>query len=349
VKDLDPDVYDNLTKIDPKIAGIYEGAIRVLNDNNNSERIHQSAHSMREMINRLTGNIRIESDHKNLVGDTLKRKLVRSFDPSGGPPIGFEEPYEKIKKNHDWFVNVSHHGAQPSEEEYYSRLTEHEANLKKFFEPYFTVLDKIDKLLLKVSHSERATLFIDINFDYCYHLLNGFLKSMESSVSLSWEEILELCYRLLDTSKESGSNRGGMNSIVFVSAQLLRAGLGGNANIVPIGLREKALSVINRLVAVAKDRDDLSFLINEREIRVDYYDTMINSTLYCSIECLFFYNSWVIAALSAENGRHELIPDVRQVLDRLLCEKSAKVQVLCAISAHLAFLISLDAVGQDDI
>ena len=63
VKELDQDVYDNLKKIDPKIADIYYGAIRVLGDNSNPERIHQSAHSIREMINGLTGTTICQPGH----------------------------------------------------------------------------------------------------------------------------------------------------------------------------------------------------------------------------------------------------------------------------------------------
>jgi argonaute-like protein implicated in RNA metabolism and viral defense len=80
-------IFINLTKIDPDIGKIYHSAIAVLEDKNNPDRVAQSAHSIRETLNRLTGNIDIEYEKKKLINakkkDTLKQKLIKTFDPLG--------------------------------------------------------------------------------------------------------------------------------------------------------------------------------------------------------------------------------------------------------------------------
>lgn len=143
-------IFEHLEELDPKIAETFRGGIEVL-ETNYSEKITQSAHSLREVIYLLTrldeikqlGKVKTMSQ-----GKTRKEDLIKNLDPVKAAP---EEAYvlydELVKDKLAWFSIVAHHGEFPSEKKFRKKIDEFETLLEKILKPHFEVINEINKIL----------------------------------------------------------------------------------------------------------------------------------------------------------------------------------------------------------
>ena len=181
-------LFEELTKIDPKLGKIYSSATFVLiqsdniqseilenpidesisnkknfkNDKNlfsknfkeNSDKIAQSAHSIRETVNVLSRHLDILPPHvkkeQNIEQKTkLKMKFQMISDPQSKQPNPHQYLFKKIVTLHKWFTNVSHHGSYPSEKEYLEKLDDFTSLMLHILASHYETIENIDKLLVK--------------------------------------------------------------------------------------------------------------------------------------------------------------------------------------------------------
>ena len=139
-----------LADIDPKLRRMYEGSLYVLRDRDNPERIHQSAHSIRELtasLSRLAKDQLTEHRHKTSTASTNKQLLKLSFDPHGGAPYMDENVYGEWNSLHEFFNSVGHH-RPVTDEEYDAKLTELEEILANYVLPLQQdVYGRLDKYI----------------------------------------------------------------------------------------------------------------------------------------------------------------------------------------------------------
>ena len=115
-----------LKTIDTKLEAIYLGALYTLNDQNNQDRIAQSAHSIRELTLILfraddypIQNKEFENENKQ----TLAMKIQKSIDLIGNvPPIYLKYFIRFNREIHKYFVNIAHHGHEPTMEEFTEKI-----------------------------------------------------------------------------------------------------------------------------------------------------------------------------------------------------------------------------------
>lgn len=131
-------IYESLAKEDAKLAKIYLGALRVLEDEGNPDRLAQSAHSIREVT------YHFSNKAKSLVAPDLKeaaksqqennaQQLRRWFDPLADQKRILERTvYDEWNKLHRFFVEVSHHHGDVPLQEYQGKLR----NLEGFLTTY---------------------------------------------------------------------------------------------------------------------------------------------------------------------------------------------------------------------
>ena len=150
---------DDLTRYDPKIAKCYLGALKVL-EQNNPDKIAQSAHSIREVIEQLARipdreDIPKQYEKTDKEGprekrDTRKNRL-RRLDPLDS--ISHIEHYttDDLVGDEflDWFQKVSHHGMHPTERKYRQKLRKTESLLALVVKPHLEVIHDIDEILSK--------------------------------------------------------------------------------------------------------------------------------------------------------------------------------------------------------
>jgi hypothetical protein len=160
----DKQILHSLDKLQPDLRKRYLGALYVLQNKRNPDRIFQSAHSVREMlilISRLSGIPREAADKGK--GEGFKKKLMKAIDPHAGPPKAFQQAYDRLASLYEWFVGRSHHPlVEPTEEEYNQKLNELRTILLEFFTPYFEIVDKIDRLIVKDSPTEDDMISLRI-------------------------------------------------------------------------------------------------------------------------------------------------------------------------------------------
>ncbi len=151
-------IIDYLEELDPKISDTFKGGIEVLKTNY-SEKITQSAHSLREVIYLLTrldeikklGKVRTMSN-----GNTRKQDLIKNLDPAKGAPDDAYVLYDElVKEKLKWFSIVAHHSEFPDERKFRKRVEEFEILLEKIFKPHFEVIDEINKILKKKRPSKQ--------------------------------------------------------------------------------------------------------------------------------------------------------------------------------------------------
>lgn len=192
--DIEKRIFEELAKQDPKIADIYYGAIAVLERNVNSknnleqteitqisfpsgkqnpDRIFQSAHSIRETLNRLLKKIEVpEQEDKN------KERIRKFSDPQDSLPSYLHGLFDELFELHNWFTNVSHHGEYPSETDYYKKLDLYNRILLRIMIPHFESIREIDELLTIAAPSEenfeKLKPLISRNFEsYSYFFRNA--------------------------------------------------------------------------------------------------------------------------------------------------------------------------------
>ena len=183
-------VLEELTKIDPKLGKIYHSGLIVLrqkttqtqvsespfsettldkdsqtdpnpsceNFTENPDRIAQSAHSMRETLNITLRQSKIAAV-SNL---TFKSKVQKITDPQVGLPDFLLFPYTQLTKLHKWFVDVSHHGHSPSEQEYLTKVNEFTSLLRHILTPHYEIIPEIDELIEKSSVGKKDLEILEL-------------------------------------------------------------------------------------------------------------------------------------------------------------------------------------------
>jgi len=174
-------VFEELTKIDSQLGKIYYSGLVVLHQKNipqtqvsespfsettsdeensedspdpfpenfieeNPDRIAQSAHSMRETLNVTLRNPKIISSASNL---PFKTKVQKITDPQTKLPDYLQFTYRELTDLHAWFTNVSHHGYNPSEQEYLTKVEQFTSLMRHILIPHYEVIEGIDDLLEK--------------------------------------------------------------------------------------------------------------------------------------------------------------------------------------------------------
>jgi hypothetical protein len=134
-------IFERLANIDTKLARMYEGGLRVLLDESNPERIALSAHSMRESTYHLSNMgkgllTKQEEVSAKAQRSSNARQLEKLFDPLGGVGGVGSTVYDTWSREfHDYFVQVSHHGLEPTVDEFRERLTRFEDFLSRYVLP----------------------------------------------------------------------------------------------------------------------------------------------------------------------------------------------------------------------
>ncbi|MFX1488507.1 MAG: hypothetical protein ACFFBI_05125 [Promethearchaeota archaeon] len=171
--------------ITPKnLESMYYGALKVLNDDSNPEKIYLAAHCLRELTYYLTDLIRITDEEEmekkeklrqiynkfkdfpdadqydlTLFDDVIKnfksqrpihreqmRILIKSMDELGG--IDYESIINQWHELHGFFVDVCHHRIEPVDiDEFKKKLHNLELILFGLFGPFYESIDEIDKLI----------------------------------------------------------------------------------------------------------------------------------------------------------------------------------------------------------
>ena len=144
-------VFRELLKIDEKAAQAYKGALRVLEDFENPDRLSQSAHSLREVTVLISRKVSIPQEITGN-GESLKKKIERQFaEESNLLPTPAEKETRALIKRwgelHGFFLGIVHHGKEVSEEEFLTKLSEFEAILLQFMKPIPVTLQELDSLL----------------------------------------------------------------------------------------------------------------------------------------------------------------------------------------------------------
>ncbi|MGA2143507.1 MAG: hypothetical protein ABSH49_00845 [Bryobacteraceae bacterium] len=134
-------IFKRLAEIDPKLARMYEGGLRVLLDETNPERIPLSAHSIRESTHHLSnmGKGLLSKEEEKAAKDQKAnnaRQLEKLFDPLGGVSGFGPTLYDTWNREfQNFFVEVSHHGKEVSAEEYREKLFQYENFLNRYVLP----------------------------------------------------------------------------------------------------------------------------------------------------------------------------------------------------------------------
>jgi DNA-binding MarR family transcriptional regulator len=106
-------IADQLTEIDRSLGALYRGAKRALADQDNPDRIAQSAHSFRELGRGLASHLEAFYSIKKVKSskneDFMIKRLTNVWDPKGGAPL--DETIYKIWNDsfHKEFAAISHH------------------------------------------------------------------------------------------------------------------------------------------------------------------------------------------------------------------------------------------------
>ena len=179
--DYEKRVFEELIKIDTELGNIYYAGLLVLHQKDtqtqvsentlsentsgeedsqtessslpknfideNPDRIAQSAHSMRELIN-----VASRRHYRILASDsklTTKSKFQKIADPQTDLPDFLQSPYKQLTDLHNFFTNVSHHGHHPSEQEYLIKVEEFTFLMNHILTPHYEVNKEIEELIEK--------------------------------------------------------------------------------------------------------------------------------------------------------------------------------------------------------
>ena len=174
-------IIEHLEELDPKISDAFKGGIEVL-ETDYTEKITQSAHSLREVIYLLTrldeikklGKVKTMSQ-----GKTRKQDLIKHLDPVQGTPENAYVLYDElINDKLKWFAIVAHHSEFPDERKFRKRVHEFEILLEKIFKPHFDVINEINELLkiikpTKINFDKLKILISRNSSAYNYFFQNG--------------------------------------------------------------------------------------------------------------------------------------------------------------------------------
>jgi|CZKX01.1.fsa_nt_gi hypothetical protein len=144
-------IFKRLVDINPKLARMYEGGLRILLDDANPERIPQSAHSIRESTMHLSnmGKSLLSKEEEKAAKDQRSsnaRQLEKVFDPLGGVSGFGRTVYDTWNEFQTFFVDVSHHRKDVTLDEYREQLAQFESLLSRYVLPHqveiYTLLDE---------------------------------------------------------------------------------------------------------------------------------------------------------------------------------------------------------------
>lgn len=144
-------IFKRLVDINPRLARMYEGGLRILLDDENPERIPQSAHSIRESTMHLSnmGKSLLSKEEEKAAKDNRSsnaRQLEKVFDPLGGVSGVGRTVYDSWNEFQTFFVDVSHHRKEVTLEEYREQLARFESLLSRYVLPHqveiYTLLDE---------------------------------------------------------------------------------------------------------------------------------------------------------------------------------------------------------------
>ncbi len=149
MKNENENLIKKLDAYDKSLGPIYRGAIRVINDTSNPDRISQSANSIREITNILfRGEKSVErKDASNRSKETLSKNIQKRIDPIGNTPVIYNAFSKFNSEIHSYFHKVSHHGPT-NLNEYFGKLDQYEVKLMEFLADLAPEMDIIEKLVL---------------------------------------------------------------------------------------------------------------------------------------------------------------------------------------------------------
>ncbi len=126
------------------LANMYIGALKVLQDESNPERIYQSALSLRELGSNITSHLKeatgAEEAHKELM-----RQLMTQLDELGG--VVTEVIVKQWYELHQYFVVLCHHGLEAQVEEFEFNLLKFENILYSLLCPVYGPIEELDRLI----------------------------------------------------------------------------------------------------------------------------------------------------------------------------------------------------------
>ncbi len=176
-------IINALKRYSNKLLRMYVGAVVILENEKNPERIYQSAHSLRELGYYLTDEVKNISklDKKDEIHRKLMKILMKREDKLGGPPEGsIDKEWYNL---HNYFVKLCHHRLKPSEEEFRYKLELLENIILALFGPFYDSIDELDNLLAIQTPTdldiERVISLIKKEAQYNY-----FFKNLESPLWL---------------------------------------------------------------------------------------------------------------------------------------------------------------------
>lgn len=126
------------------LANMYIGALKVLNDESNPERIHQSAHSLRELVFYMTDHIKIVTKTIETHKEQMKQ-LISQYDELGG--VDKEAIVKQWYDLHDYFVNLCHHRSKARIEDFKNNLLKLENILLALLGPVYETIESLDSLI----------------------------------------------------------------------------------------------------------------------------------------------------------------------------------------------------------
>ena len=126
------------------LANMYIGALKVLNDDSNPERIYQSAHSLRELVKNMTAHIEIATETDRKHKEKMKR-LISQYDELGG--VDKEVIVRQWYDLHQYFVKLCHHGLIAQVEDFNNNLLKLEYILSSLLGPVYETIEELDRLI----------------------------------------------------------------------------------------------------------------------------------------------------------------------------------------------------------
>ena len=126
------------------LANMYIGALKVLGDDLNPDRIHQSAHSLRELIGYMTDHIKVATKTNETHKEQMKQ-FISQIDELGG--IDKEVIVRQWYNLHGYFVDLCHHRSRAKIEDFETNLLKLEYILFSLLGPVYDTIEELDHLI----------------------------------------------------------------------------------------------------------------------------------------------------------------------------------------------------------
>ena len=126
------------------LANMYIGALKVLNDASNPDGIHQSAHSLRELVYYMTDHINTATKTNETHKEQMK-ELISQFDELGG--IDKDVIVKQWYDLHAYFVNLCHHRSKAQIKDFEDNLLKLEYILFALLSPVYETIEELDRLI----------------------------------------------------------------------------------------------------------------------------------------------------------------------------------------------------------